>query len=104
TIGDIACLKDFNWKGRTDEERSILTALNPGHDMMRASAHPCIVLKTDRKHALVTTILAHNSGPWDQWRALSPKWKAVRMMSFAGARRQNSQRAFLRLSLGHGPR
>ncbi|KAK1783655.1 hypothetical protein QBC45DRAFT_428755 [Copromyces sp. CBS 386.78] len=47
TVGDIACLKDYNWKGRTDEERSLLTALNPGHDMKRASAHPCIVLKTD---------------------------------------------------------
>ncbi|KAK3954582.1 hypothetical protein QBC32DRAFT_383814 [Pseudoneurospora amorphoporcata] len=109
TTGDIACLKDFNWKGRTDEERSVLTALNPGHDMGRASAHPCIVLKTDRRYALVTTVSAHGSGPYDQWR--SPwtrgghyKKRPDRYRSFEGTARFNPERPYLRLSKGAWPK
>ncbi|KAK1783761.1 hypothetical protein QBC45DRAFT_315407 [Copromyces sp. CBS 386.78] len=108
-IGDIACLKDYKWKGRTEEERSLLTALNPGHDMGRASAHPCIVLKTGREYALVATVSAHGSGPHDQWR--SPwtrgghyKKRPDRYRSFEGTERYNLKRPYLQLSKGAWPK
>ncbi|CCC09346.1 hypothetical protein SMACR_05239 [Sordaria macrospora] len=107
-VGDIACLKDYNW-GRTVEEKREISGLNPGHNMEKASNHPCIVLKTNRKYALVTTVSAHGSGPYDNWR--SPwtrgghyRQRRDRYRSFQGTARFNLNRKSLRLATGAWPK
>ena len=106
-VGDVACLGKFYWKGRTNADRKELTDLNEGENMEGAGGHPCIVLRTNGKYALVTTVSAHGSSEKNRWRA---PWlrrgcqHPDRYRSFAGTQRFNRNRAFLRLKRGTWPK